>query len=774
MLKNRNIIILVLIVFVLVAGLVFLELVKSYPVNLKIRTTGLNQNDIVTLYYEQAGQTYSVTGMEQGALLAFNIPLGIKSFQFNIDPASITTLYLNDIETSPQNLGATVKKVKQQLKLYFYLLSFIAGLVGAAGVIFIFKLAQSIKARFNNDSGHISKKRRQTFIYAVIFVAAFAITFLILKNDASFHLKIELNEPVAASGVLIYFVVPPYEIYVAPVENRMAEHDLPLAIDNLVLVQFEPNTQLSQRLLSTGTIHHALVKTIYLNGQPVNEENLTEKIQALQNDSRLWHTALVFAFIAGLLAALIAYLANLIYAKNGQKIARTIFKKYSDLINLINKPFFRTKTFRVLFLLLLCIIVVIWRKPGQIFDPFIIIEDGQFILKNYISMGWLGLFEPVNGYSILSSSILNFISFKISFYYYPYIAAFLANVFIILVIFAIAYSPTHLKKPYLCAILTLLVKTGSECFGVALYSFWWAGLLLILGVLWQTNKKPFLRYFFIIFGGLSSPIVLAAFPLMVFRTMFERTRQNIIATILALLPFLIQIAPIFAYQKTTSASSTFNFIDLISGSLRSFFGTYVNPWANGYYTLYFSGLIFIALMFYIGFNWRGKTAKDFIHNNLHYLLLLGWLAAAILSTAIRYAAMFIVVIHPYGYFEHRYFFYPYVLLAWIAVWIYATLPCSYPKILLKGLMLFMMFNFLFGGLLLKMPMEMPKLSWKLNVNDCIYGYSDNTMRIIANKDMLRYFHISAEDCRNLVENSIFFNTVQPDMRLNLKEQPGLY
>ncbi|MDR1786053.1 MAG: hypothetical protein LBR23_06305 [Spirochaetaceae bacterium] len=66
-------------------------------------------------------------------------------------------------------------------------------------------------------------------------------------------------------------------------------------------------------------------------------------------------------------------------------------------------------------------------------------------MKDYIDRGLISFFYPVSGYYILLPKIICFVSFKLSFLYYPETASLLAHAFMMFVIFAIAYAPTFLK-----------------------------------------------------------------------------------------------------------------------------------------------------------------------------------------------------------------------------------------------------------------------------------------------------------------------------------------
>jgi hypothetical protein len=116
-------------------------------------------------------------------------------------------------------------------------------------------------------------------------------------------------------------------------------------------------------------------------------------------------------------------------------------------------------------------------------------------------------------------------------------------------------APTSLKGKSLCALAVLLNPNGAEVYVVPLYSFWFAGLLVALALLWdkdaQSVTQRFLRSAFILIGGLSSPLVVPLAPLFLLRAIrFGRAE----------LPFALQAGLVALVQTvatiTTGASTS--------------------------------------------------------------------------------------------------------------------------------------------------------------------------------------------------------------------------
>src|SRR6185295_20135258 len=99
---------------------------------------------------------------------------------------------------------------------------------------------------------------------------------------------------------------------------------------------------------------------------------------------------------------------------------------------------------------------------------------------------------------------------------------------------AVALSPTHLRWPYLCAIAVLTIPVDPEVYGVSLLAFWWAGLLVVLALVWDADRgAPWLRAGYLVLGGLSAPVMVPLAPLFVLRALLERRRSEFIAAGLA-------------------------------------------------------------------------------------------------------------------------------------------------------------------------------------------------------------------------------------------------
>jgi len=192
------------------------------------------------------------------------------------------------------------------------------------------------------------------------------------------------------------------------------------------------------------------------------------------------------------------------------------------------------------------VVILILRRPDQFLHPYIWAEDGE-ILQGYAHRGLASIIEPIAGYYILTSKLISLTALQISVVWYPEIALALTTAFTCAIVVAIALSPTHLRCPSLCALAALAVPTDPENFAVALYSFWWAGFLLVLALLWDTERGfGWLRFTYIVLGGMSSFLAVPFAALFALRALWERRREEYVATAVVAGVALVQGATILS------------------------------------------------------------------------------------------------------------------------------------------------------------------------------------------------------------------------------------
>jgi hypothetical protein len=220
-------------------------------------------------------------------------------------------------------------------------------------------------------------------------------------------------------------------------------------------------------------------------------------------------------------------------------------------------------------LCLLTVAVLAFRQPDQFLRPYIWGEDGLYNLPGLARHGLWILFEPIAGYEVLAMKLLSIATFKTSVLYAPEIGVVLATALTCVVVLAVALSPTYLPAPFLCAVAVLLIPTDPEVFAVVLHAFQWAGLLLLLARLWRSERQA-LRWAYILFGGLSSPIIVPIAGVMTLRAIFDRTRAEIAASAIAIAVAVLQTAVLLSTGWLNGHSNAMN-IPLASDKLAGLF-----------------------------------------------------------------------------------------------------------------------------------------------------------------------------------------------------------
>lgn len=303
------------------------------------------------------------------------------------------------------------------------------------------------------------------------------------------------------------------------------------------------------------------------------------------------------------------------------------------------------------------------RRWWQIVSPQVWDEDGTQVIFGFMTQGWLALFESVNGYSIVVPKIISMISLWVSFLHYPLVSTILAWIFIGLVGLAITIAPTKLHGKFLCALSVFIIPSNPEVFGLPLYTFWWASLLLFLVTLWD-EKHPALgwRLCFTLLGGLSSPVIFLILPVLYFRAyQYRSLRSEYVIAIVATLIALIQISFLVKWPLGQIPSLNSMLLNVVP----VFFGNFlIGNWTG--HNLWIAGVGMIAIV----------TAW-FIQarNSLSARILLFLLAGSIAMSVTRVDPS---IIHPNNA-GPRYFFFPFALMAWILVQSFYSLESKWHR-----------------------------------------------------------------------------------------------
>lgn len=381
-----------------------------------------------------------------------------------------------------------------------------------------------------------------------------------------------------------------------------------------------------------------------------------------------------------------------------------------------------------------------FRRPDQFVAPYIWVEDGTVSLKQYLEHGWMSLIDPVAGYLILPSKIIHLIAISISATHYPEIANWLNVIFHILVLCAIAFSPTALRLPFFCAIATLLLPTDSEVFGTSHYAFWWGSLLLLPPLLWREDRNEILwpRLAMTLFGALSSPLVITLLPLFALRSLLRRTRNDHFVFAAAMVCAVAQAS--FLATSGTHGTSLPQTVD-VARIIQKFLGMFIFNQAGASATLQqYLGAGLLALLLAGAISARRRLGWA------HFALLAA-LAASVVISVMRAPLEFIDPVSA----GPRYFFYPYVFLCWLILQLIPIVPRRIAVVLIV-VVLFSLSQFLNFG-----TRRHDHLDWPANLKLCARQPGSELVEVPIHFDgsaSLWHVKLKPAECRALIDRSL--------------------
>lgn len=396
-------------------------------------------------------------------------------------------------------------------------------------------------------------------------------------------------------------------------------------------------------------------------------------------------------------------------------------------------------TFQLISLCAFTILVLYLGRPDQFLHPYIWVEDGTVNLKGYAERGFWSVFDPVAGYYILASKIIALAAFKASILRAPEIELVLVVAFTCFVVAAVALSPTHLPWPYLCAVGILLIPTDAEVFAVSLYAFWWAGILILLALLWDTSRNhDWLRRFYVVLGGLSSPIIVPVALLLALRAGIERNNREVVTLVIAVACSAIQGAAIYHSGAHTVAGRYS--LPALSLAADKFAGYYFIGFIR--HTLspitYF-GFAVIAILGVACWTVRREL-------NFYFPLIVASYALICVMTMNRNA----IEILDSDLGGPRYFFYPYILLSWIIIWIAAKASA------LVRIGLFIALVFALKTAWDGMSRRHDTINWQANVKARARSRSYKLpIHYAGDARQILQLRLTGEQCRKLISDSLF-------------------
>ena len=408
---------------------------------------------------------------------------------------------------------------------------------------------------------------------------------------------------------------------------------------------------------------------------------------------------------------------------------------------LSHSPEARVGIYALLFFLLLFA-----RRHQQLLAPEVWDEDGTQILPQLINNGPLALFWSANGYLVLVPRMISFLALSISFVQYPLVSTLIAWAFTITVLVAISVAPIALRGGPLLGLVVLLIPSDPEVFGLPLYTLWWAALLVVTAAFWNfgTGRAGW-RLAFVVFGGLSSPIIVLVLPLFLYRAVVRRNDRSewIIAATSAACAF-VQVRSLMTSQLPPGGND-FSASSLLL-ALPTFLGNYIAGVLRGDGTVvtvvtWLAAVATLALVIATIVQGRGRRS---VMIGLVYLL-----CGSIFLVAARVT---LSALNPETA-GPRYFFFPFVIEGWLLLQICFTAT----SVALRSIAtLFLMCAA--AGALPTLSRSQDRLFWQANVEKCAAVADTESYNLPVEFDgsTVRAYALSLTggQCRNLIARDL--------------------
>ena len=278
-------------------------------------------------------------------------------------------------------------------------------------------------------------------------------------------------------------------------------------------------------------------------------------------------------------------------------------------------------------------------------------------------------------------------------------------------------------------------------------TFWWAGLLLFLALLWRDGHQGW-RIFFIALGGLSSAVVIPLSGLFAIRALLERRASEWVAAGAAIACALLSaVAGILYAVSAPPPPPKADWILLGIGKFVGWFTSsgFLSGQATGFFLAWGVGtLIVLAALTYAA---RARLDRYFV-------LLVAALVLVSLATVLRAP---LEAMHAF-YAGPRYFFYQFIVIGWVLAWIAAELQGAL-RVAAAGVLAFAIVQG-FGEPAFRWRHE--QWDWKAHLLACAnsseYDVPIHYMGGKANPyngGVTWHVRLTGESCRSLIANSVF-------------------
>ena len=381
--------------------------------------------------------------------------------------------------------------------------------------------------------------------------------------------------------------------------------------------------------------------------------------------------------------------------------------------------------------------VLVLRRGTSLTKPEVWDEDGLTLIPEFLTQGWTSLLHSYQGYYNTAPRILTGLTVTFAPQDYPVASTVLAWLVTAAVMAFVAWAPVRLRGGLLLAFVCLLLPTKPECLGTPLYASWWTTIPLLLLPFWEAGPRHLaLRAIVLALGGLSSPVAIVTTPLMVLRALRDRTRADAVLATISAACALLQ-----AYVVVTVRGAAPGFTPTLGTPrtvLEKFFGWFIwdTSWVTQYEgipTLLVAGFIVLAACLYAA--WQMRDA--WLGMGMLYLI-----GGTIAASAARIGVDVIdpLVAGP------RYFFYPFILIAWLLVSLMVSAPRRAGRAVAAGLLSVSLVNAVSTG----WSHDHAEIHWTRHVASCVH-FARYTMPIVLDGQAGNYWRqtYTRDQCRRL-------------------------
>jgi len=303
-----------------------------------------------------------------------------------------------------------------------------------------------------------------------------------------------------------------------------------------------------------------------------------------------------------------------------------------------------------------CLLIWFLRRPQQVWHPYVWAEE-SFVVRHFLDGGWLEAVQPVQGYVILPTTLLLPLAASVSFVHLPVLMSLLAaGVFALTVVILVGPESRWGSRSTrtLMAFAMVLCPVNPEVFGVLLYSFWWAALwpMIILG--WKRDLW-WARIPLLVVGALSSPAGAAMVVPFAVSWWWNRRRADLVGAAILAAGAVVQLVSVLdSDRRDTVSTSAGRVLEQAAITLGLFPSPWLEPTGSRWDVSTLVGIVVgAALIAAVVESLRVGRAIEPL------LLLLPVVIFTVLSSV-----PFPLVTSPGGD-GPRYYFLPFVSLAWL-------------------------------------------------------------------------------------------------------------